>query len=230
MDKRTSQGRTKKPETLAQCAKRLGAKRGSKAFSGQATCQQAGCDRGIWWSGKGKRPRTCDAHAKNPRRTQGRRKLVPVPLARSKRQEQRAWTKQAEKRTSLSANAFAVEYMALGLGRHMTPQQAAEAAGILIDGRKPTTDEIAELTKQARAEKYRPLRELRPNQISQDAMFVLATLIIRLKEQAHALSPASIPMAMRMLQQTIEGLGGSKLSYTNVHVDFGRPKGDAPSS
>lgn len=189
---------------------------------GQAACVD--CGTGLFWAGVGKRPTKCPACSGKPRRHDPDRELVPVPAEASRQSKTRGARARGEERATASGDVWSSRRLAVMLGFTSDERLAARMAGVAVDGREPTDDELAELVASARHDDLQALREGRPTETAAITNRFLLLNALSMLEQEPLLTIAQRAGAARMAQQVLDALGGGKLIWPEVHVHLGAPR------
>ena len=199
----------------------------------QVVCARPACGRGVWHdpSSSGRRPTLCPGHMKPPPDAGVELAALESGAAGSERSHQRRAKQRTEAAVLASMPEFAAMRMAIGLGKPPDdPRRAAQLAGVLIptdDGkaREPTEAELEELVAHATTPDYKAIRDLsRPALVGLLSVFTFRNAI-SLMEAEPLLKPEQRAFAQRLIQQTIEDLGGKRAVYATYSVKPPRVRG-----
>lgn len=177
---------------------------------GQAACID--CGTGLFWTERGKRPTKCPECSGKPRRSDPDRDLVPVPAEASRQTKTRASLTVREERAEVMANGWAAQRLSVGLGMTDDLRAAAALAGVTIDGRAPTEDELVQLAERARSEELKGLRDGMPSETAMMLNRFVMLNAISLLEQEPLIPIAQRASAARMAQQVIDAMAATRSS------------------
>lgn len=198
----------------------------------QVRCAETGCERGVWHDpGRGgRRPTKCPRHAR--RAPDPATELAPLEQggAASERSHQRRREQRREAAALAGLPLFAAFRLAVGLETYPgNLRQAARLGGVMLpapDGktREPTDDELEQLLEQAAGVNVKGLTQTQLVGLLRTLEFKIA---VGLMEAESDLKPEQRPFALRLLQQTIEDLGGKRATYATYSKTAPRVRGAA---
>ena len=190
---------------------------GDAAVEGQAVCAAPGCDRGLWWTGRGQRPGHCDDHRNNPARHAPGSELVPVPSAPSHQYAQRE--KRKERRASSDARARSKQSIArlLAIAMRLEPRATAalEMSGLDELAASSGHDQKT-IIRLAKSAAYKGIRDGTQSELAKVATIGLQLMLERLVNEIDEIPLGSLPFAMSQQIRAIQILGGFEVAHTEL--------------
>lgn len=199
------------------------------AREGQLVCGHPGCQRGVWWTGKGTPGRYCPEHAKGNRDWSDASKYQPrMDEPHTERGGRRTRAAIRAMRQSDALKLGNVIRMAAGLSFSSDPAEAAAAGGVVLFGedgkpRQPTSEELEALANEAVRDEFGAVRELRGDGLANMLRLVAFRNAASMLEDVDGIKPESRAFVAKMLQGVDEALGGKRLSYPKITINFGQP-------